>query len=225
MTRFKKHLIVAAVFALLWGIGTIMNSRPSVAQAAGGPTVTIDPTQLPLPVTGSITSTVKGTVGLASGTTVGLASGASVRVNNTVTDPVRIRNVNDAIQPFRAEGDCNGTATATGCGVNIFTVPIGKRAVIEAFSGSAEIEAGQVAEAQLSLAELGGLPKDIFFVPPTPPSFLTGGLVPGTSWGQQVRLYADPLTQIVGQASRGGSAPFSVRFFISGYLVDVPLTP
>jgi hypothetical protein len=37
---------------------------------------------IPLPVTGSVTGTVTGTVGLASG--------ASGRVNNAVTDPVRV---------------------------------------------------------------------------------------------------------------------------------------
>jgi hypothetical protein len=79
---------------------------------------------IPLPLTGSVTSTVTGTVGLASG--------ASVQVNNTVTDPVRVRNVNDAIQPFQAEKTCSGTP---GCLVQIVSVPAGKRAVIEYFSG------------------------------------------------------------------------------------------
>jgi hypothetical protein len=54
MNRFKNHLIAAGVLSVLAIIGTIMNSHQSVAQAAGGPTVTIDPDQLPLPVQGSL---------------------------------------------------------------------------------------------------------------------------------------------------------------------------
>ena len=46
--------------------GALMSSRTSVVQAATGPIVTIDPTQLPLPVTG--TTTVTGTVGISSNT-------------------------------------------------------------------------------------------------------------------------------------------------------------
>jgi len=117
-------LIAAAVLTVLAVTGTIMNSRQASAQDPG-PKVTIE-SPIPLPVTGSVNSTVTGTVGLASG--------ASVRVNNTVTDPVRVRNVNDAIQPFQANASCNGTG---GCDATIFNVPAGKRAVIEYFSGDA----------------------------------------------------------------------------------------
>lgn len=57
MTRFKNNLSIAAAVVTLAFIGTIMNSRQSVVQGAGGPTVTIDPAQLPLHVTGSTTAT------------------------------------------------------------------------------------------------------------------------------------------------------------------------
>src|SRR5215471_14040734 len=104
MTRFgKKHLIVAAnVAALAITVSIALNSRQAGAQGQGGPRVTIE-SPLPLPVTGN----------------VGLASGTSVRVDNTVTDPVRVRNVNDAIQPFQAVGQCSNFSGGNTCGATI----------------------------------------------------------------------------------------------------------
>ena len=81
MKRFKNHLIAAAVLSMLAIIGTIMNSHQAAAQPPGPPgglaVNIVNP--VPVPVTGSINSTVTGTVGLASG--------ASVRVDNTVPTP------------------------------------------------------------------------------------------------------------------------------------------
>jgi len=54
MRRFKNVLIVATAVLTLAVIGTLMNSRQPLVQAAGGPTFTIDPTQLPLPVIGNV---------------------------------------------------------------------------------------------------------------------------------------------------------------------------
>jgi hypothetical protein len=112
MNRYKNQLIAAAVLSVLAVIGTIMNSRQASAQDGGPPVTIVSP--IPLPVTGSISSSVTGTVSLASG--------ASVRVDNTVSDPVRVRNVNDAIQPFQAEHDCVIPAGKPGgsCSVTIF---------------------------------------------------------------------------------------------------------
>jgi len=205
MNRYKNQMIAAAVLSVLAVIGTIMNSRQASAQD-GGPHVTID-SPIPLPVTGSVTSTVTGTVGLASG--------ASVRVNNTVTDPVRVRNVNDAIQPFQATTGCN--SPAVHCTATLFNVPAGKRAVIEYFSGALSVGTGQVAAMALTF----GTPPVSHFVPQTSPE-LFGGF--GTSWGQQLRLYADsgPITAFGGGS---GTGAVSFAFSISGYLVDVPFAP
>ena len=200
-------------------MGTIMNSHQAAAQGPpGGMSVNIV-NPLPVPVTGSVTSTVTGTVGLTSGTTVGLASGASVRVNNTVTDPVRVRNVNDAVQPFQGTGVCTVPAhSATVCFQNLFFVPTGKRAVIEYFSGNANnISVGQVNFAITTT--LGGFEVH-HFLPVTPTQ------IAFPSWGQQLRLYADSGSVIKGSASIDlQSADILVGFSVSGYLVDVPFTP
>jgi hypothetical protein len=54
MKTFKNRIIATAVLIGLALLGSLMNSHPSVLQAAGGPTVTIDPSQLPLPITGAV---------------------------------------------------------------------------------------------------------------------------------------------------------------------------
>jgi hypothetical protein len=148
-------------------------------------------------------------------------------VNNTVTDPIRVRNVNDAIQPFQAVAVCSGVSPDTGCETPLLTVPAGKRAVIEYFSGEALLDPQQVALASLVTA-VGTKTSLKHFVPPTSPAFTLGAGVPPvgtTGWGQQVHLYADPATVINGSAERSGSGLFTFAFHISGYLVDVPFTP
>jgi hypothetical protein len=229
MNRFKNHVIVAAVFSVLAIIGSIMNSHQAAAQGPpGGMSVNIV-NPLPMPVTGSVTSTVTGTVGLASGTTVGLASGASVRVNNTVTDPVRVRNVNDAIQPFQAQGACTSVAGASECSTIFFTVPAGKRAVIEYFSGSVTglFSTGTVVGSFLTTV-LGHQGFNNFVPPISALVFPDGpGGFGSAFWGQQVRLYADPgsIIQAGALVSNGASVTFNLLCTISGYLVDVPFTP
>jgi hypothetical protein len=55
MNILKNRMLVIAIIAVLAVIGSLMNSQQSTVRAAArGPTVTIDPTQLPLPVQGSL---------------------------------------------------------------------------------------------------------------------------------------------------------------------------
>jgi|SRR5579862_1777353 len=60
MRTFRNRLITLVVVGALAILGTFMNSHQAIVQGAGGPTVTIDPSQLPLQVTGS--TTIAGTV-------------------------------------------------------------------------------------------------------------------------------------------------------------------
>ena len=190
-----------------------MNSRKANAQS-GDLTVTIGaPLPVPVSITGS--STISGTVGLAPG--------ASVRIDHTVTNPVPVSKVNDAIQPFQPSNICFGPAGSGGCTVTIFTVPAGKRAVVEYFNGFASFTnaGGQVASVGLrtTVAGLVGFNN----LPPTPPAVSNlNGPGAGTSWGQQVRLYADSGTTIEGTGIPSTTASsYSFQFNISGYLVDV----
>jgi hypothetical protein len=155
------------------------DSRKANAQS-GDLTVTIG-APLPVPVSIAGSSTISGTVGLAPG--------ASVRIDNTVTNPVPVSNVNDAIQPFQPSNICFGPSGSGGCTVTIFTVPAGKRAVVEYFNGFASFTnaGGQVASVGLrtTVAGLVGFNN----LPPTPPavSNLNGPGAGGGTTGSSVR--------------------------------------
>jgi hypothetical protein len=188
----------------------------------------------PVPVTGSVTGSVTGTVGLAPGTSVGLTPGTSVMIDSTVGDPVRVRNVNDAIQPAQAQIACISPSVTIGCGpVTIYTVPAGKRLVIEYASMSACMLPGQTATLTVSTEVGSTLVHHLVNVTPPAAGPGTGAIgcnLPAassvTAVGQQVRLYADPGTTVTVEGDRNsntGAANFV--FSISGYLVDVPLTP
>jgi hypothetical protein len=77
MQNLRNKLIAGGAVVILAVIGSVMNSRQSTIQGAGGPTVTIDPAQLPLPVTG----------------TIGLTGTPNVKVTNTVTAPVLVLDI------------------------------------------------------------------------------------------------------------------------------------
>ena len=218
----RETFVSLGVLAML---GTV-----EAAAAAGPPGgVQVDVVNTPLPVTGS----VSGTIGLAPGTAVGLAPGTSVQIDNTVGNPVRVRNVNDAIQPVQVTQTC--TTTAIGCGGTIYTVPAGKRLVVEYASMSVCSLPGQSAQLSISTT-IGGAAVE-HFVSIAPPAAGPGSNSIGcnplvstgsslTAVGQPVRLYADAGTLVGANADRTsntGNATFT--FSISGYLVDVPLTP
>jgi hypothetical protein len=209
----RRGLIALAVLATLGGA--------DLAVAAGPPGgLQVDVVNTPLPVTGSVTGTV------------GLAPGTSVLIDNTVGDPVRVRNVNDAIQPVQASSDCT-QVQALGCQPTIYTVPASKRLVIEYASMSLCALPG--ISAQLSITTTVGGVTTTHFVNILPPAAGPGTANIGcnsgtpssfTAVGQQVRLYADAGTPVLMDGDRtntAGKANFS--FSISGYLVDVPLTP
>jgi hypothetical protein len=177
----------------------------------------------PLAVTGSVTT---------SGS-VSLTPGSSVSVNSSVQNPVRVRDVNDANQPVQAKLSC-GPLAALGCGPgSLYTVPLGKRLVIEFVSMRVCGLPGLSAEFGI-ITTTGG--TDATYALTTAPSASPGSQAIGcnsavpsstTSVSQSVRLYADAGTTVFVSGDRangvGGIVTFS--FSMSGYLVDVPLVP
>jgi hypothetical protein len=114
-------------------IGTMMNSRPSVLQAAGGPTVTIDPTQLPLPVQGSLG--VSGTVAATqSGNwNVAITGTPNVKVTNPLTAPALTLDISKSASQH-VELLCASfntvVCTAGGSLTPPYTVPAGQNLVV-----------------------------------------------------------------------------------------------
>jgi len=201
------------------------------ANAAGPPAgldvnVTNGPTN-PVPVTGTMTGSVTGTVGLSPD--------ASVFVNNPPSDPVLVRSVNDAIQPVQAT--TKGCLTdRIGCAQILYRVPAGKRLVIEYASMRTCALPGTTVLFSIG-TQVGGVFANHHFNV-TPPASALGATpiqplvdcnaVPSSlvSVGQQVRLYSDAGSVVTAEAGRTPIiGKMDADFTFSGYLVDVPLSP
>ena len=152
------------------------------------------------------------------------ASGPGVTVNNTDSNPVPVRDVeNPARQPFQQElflSTPDGLLGAT----EQFTVPSGKRLVIEFVSFSMTWPGGQVTtRAFINVCNASGnsCPASSYL----PASFQA------TEFGgseffvasSPTRLYADPGTVVSAAVRRNVTAGEGLATVaISGYLVDVP---
>jgi len=213
MKRFKNQLIAAAVLAGLGLIGSFMNSHPAVLQAAGGPTVTIDPSQLPLHVTGSTTVTgavtVAGTVAATqSGLwNVGITGVPNVSVTNPATSPVLVRDVDNAARSFITL-ELSPTSNPT------YTVPAGKILVLEQILGGPETSTGSVTYSLDFNGDFGASGTNhnrwgMFLS--TPPC-----LGPSCSMAQPIHVYANS-----GQTISLSSVPSTnVQLYFQGYLIN-----
>jgi hypothetical protein len=145
---------------------------------------------------------------LATSNKVRAAVSALVTVSNTAANPVPNRDQdNPAQQPFQqiAQPDTRGTGQTRA--ETDFTVPAGKRLVIEYVS--AGIAAGNGSVAVETTA--GGNPAAYYFINPAAP-VSTRGFFP-------TRIYADPNTN-VSVVVTGANTQADVE--LSGYYVNIP---
>jgi hypothetical protein len=166
---------------------------------------------------------------------LGRAVYETLTVGNTVTDPVRVRNVNDAIQPVQVANSCTSPNLTLGCSIGPFFyhVPAGKRLVIEFVSMQVCSLPGQSASMNiLTIVGGSGANHSSTETPPStsPGTEFIGCNIPSasssTAVGEQVHLYADPDTFISVGSSRDNNAGAAFfQFTMSGYLVEVPFTP
>lgn len=226
------------VLAALMTAGTLMNSRP--APAAAPIPVTVTP--LPFPVTGAVNAAQTGAwnVGIAGTPNVNIANSPNVNlpVGETVLggkQAVPFVNINDGRQVIQRSIDVSIPNGAIGGPFPpIYTVPPGKRLVIEFVDGILFALPGQNMAVTIATS-VGGLIVQHtiwppFIAPQTIPAndpSTQGIQVLGAS--QQVRLYADPGTVVSATVirpnstvSQAATGPASAIVTISGYLVDVP---
>ncbi|SRR6266545_1290746 len=141
---------------------------------------------------------------------------------NVVNTP-SVRDVdNPAHQPVQANMACVAQ-NVLGCSETIYTVPPGKRLVIEFVSMEADLTADQVAQMTMRTTVDGAEVTHRF--PLTEPARVFQGEAVVAPISQQVRLYADAGTNVEMKARRnnvGAALNAFFRFSISGYLVDVP---
>jgi hypothetical protein len=152
------------------------------------------------------------------------ASGPGVTVTNPVSNPVPVRDVeNPARQPFQQELFLSTPDGLLGAN-DQFTVPSGKRLVIEFVSFTMNWPAGQLTtRAFINVCNASGNACPVsFYVPASFQATEFGGTDFFVA-SSPTRLYADP-GSVVGVAVRrnvtAGTGLATVA--VSGYLVDAP---
>ena len=184
-----------------------VNQLPAV-QLAPGTAVT---------VSGMPTIQVGNPVQLAPGTAVAVSGTPTVQVGNTAANPVP---VHDAATPKRTPFQVGFDITIShgfGGGEASFTVPDGKRLVIEYASASGE----SLESLQYNLVtRLFPQTPFIHFLPVT--QVVDFDTRKEFIAGQAVKLYSDPGSTVELRAGRNGTTGIdTVSFIISGYLEDV----
>jgi hypothetical protein len=222
MNRFKNGLLAAAV-ALLISQSLVFTSAGKALANQLQEVLVVNTSANPIPVA------LQGTPN------VGLdPQHSTVRVASSLLDPLEVRDVSDGVKAVvQASVDVSiGDGATTGSG-DVYTVPEGKRLVIEQVSAFGSIESGSVPDGNMLFAietVAGGKSKwhalitskdGAFSVVVSPEEFTT--FVRFTA-SQPMRLYADPGTKISFHVTRsyiyGPRA--SAGMTISGYLADLP---
>ena len=127
-------------------------------------------------------------------------------------------------EAFQAKASCN-LGGGSGCTSDIFTVPLGKRAVVEyaSVSASLPVDNGVRASVRTTLNSVE-VEHHLYGSEVSPVPVIDGRR--GMAAGQVVRLYADPETTIRMTGGTLGSSTTGievrVEFTISGHLVDMP---
>src|SRR5215510_14626080 len=130
-----------------------------------------------------------------------------------VASPLEVRDLdNPARQPVQVHTGCSTQAAL--CEIVIYNVPANKRLVIEYASMAGAIGTGQVALFDLETTLSGN--DVVHAVQMSQPATAFGKV----RVGQQVRIYADPGTNVIvsSRCQTGGAFEYS----ISGHLVDIP---
>jgi hypothetical protein len=222
MNRFQNGLLAAAVALLIAQSLAFTNAGQALAEQIQQVLV-VNTSANPVPVA------LQGTP------SVGLdPQHSTVRVASSLIDPLEIRDVSDGLKAVvQASADVSIGDGATEGLATLYTVPEGKRLVIEQVSASGSIESQSVPDRNMLFAietVAGGTSKwhalitskdGAFSVVVSPEESTT--FVYFTA-SQPMRVYADPGTKVYVHVRRsyiyGPMA--SAGMTISGYLVDLP---
>ena len=142
-----------------------------------------------------------------------------VKVVNDDSEPMPIFDVDKpSIQYFQQELDFNFDPTKTGGGSS-FVVPEGKRLVIEFVSANIYLEQGKAVDFSIAASVNGVIAHHRLLLNELWPV----GIYPITyNVSQNMRIYADPLAEVLVYVNNTDGGNGSVYVSISGYLVDLP---
>jgi len=201
MQNLRNKLIAGGVVLTLAAIGSVMNSRQATLQGAGGPAVTIDPAQLPLPVTGTVSAAQNGAWN------VGITGTPTVMVGNTVhaVDVERLARIPYQSTQFTVGG-------CVSCQLSFTAAPSGHRLVLQHISAQLQ------GSTQLALSIGTGFGSQ--------PSWTFGGTLGASNIGginQDLLGYFDPADGTPNVTVPGGGV-LNGTVTLTGYLENCSIT-
>jgi hypothetical protein len=207
-------LVVLSVLVNLGGTGRVIADAVKdviVANTAANPVPTTIQGSLPA-ISGNVAVTNTPNVAVTNTPTVNVASLPTVLVQSR-DEPAR--------QPFQRFGSFQIEAPAFG-GNDSFTVPAGKRLVIEYVSFRSNILTGANQIVSFSLGNQGGGSIGGFgFVPQT--TIDSAVSTTGFIAHEPIRAYCDPGTSVTVTAIRNSTVGSdTVSYTLTGYFVDLP---
>jgi hypothetical protein len=148
-----------------------------------------------------------------------------VVVVNDANEPVPVSIANTPVpvtmgtkETVSVSANCDTGASFGGCSVSLYTVPSGKRLVVEYFSCSGQPSAGQGLTCRI-----WNVANFVRVYLPTSALQPAGPVNSFIAVGQQVKLYAAAGEMISAGAIPVGSLdPFFANFDVIGYLEDAP---
>jgi len=223
MLKLKNSFIT--FFSLMAMIGAITALTPTTtrSQGGGGGSKDVNVVNTPTVNVGNV-PTVNAQQGGAwsvgiTGTPTGNLANNGVQVSNPATNPVPVRDVQiTARQPVQVEATVNVDFGELYNDKIIYTVPDGKRLVVEFVSAEGDVEKSQFLTFEIATA------YDDEFVIHTLASTRQGENVTSATYhaSQLVRYYAQPLTNVIYRLRRSSSLSGNARggVTLSGYLED-----
>ncbi len=218
-----EQIVAAIVGSAEYAQGAGVSLQQTLLPGGGGvkDVLVVNTSAQPIPVTGSVGITGTANVNVANSPsvkaqqsgpwTVGISGTANVQVISSVSNPVYVRDVNNALQPFTQEFDLAVASNALTA-VSSFTVPAGRRLVIENVSAEAHVPSGQHARFFVD--------ESIGHVIPTAFQGSLGGQ-DALAVNAAVKFYFDPGTvfvQVVRDQSGGTGNAFVT---LDGYFVTI----
>jgi hypothetical protein len=211
LNSLRNRLIlgtVAAAFA-----ASILVPAAAGPVAAGPEVVVVNTTSQPVPVAVQGTAAVTGSVSILGTPTVAVGNVPTVVVGNSVSQPLPMRDVDlDVRRAIQIEGEVELAANDQIASAPIYSVPAGKRLVIEFVTALGPSDHTISLRIQTTLGD-NTMEHHLNFPRADYPRVTS-----------PVRIYADEMTDVVGvlYVFPVLAVPSHALFTLSGYLVDIP---
>ena len=213
LAAFLRYRFAAAMIAVIVVISGAASAQTHTATATAQGTQNVNVINTP-----NVNVVNTPGVNVANTPNVTIANSPEVKVTNTPA----VRDAdNPARQPLEAGSNCTVIDQSGGCSATVYTVPSGKRLVIEFVTMNARVpSSGSVAQLTIRTAA-----DRTYFLPQTAPGVdYLGEQENSARLAQQVRIYVEPGMSVVMKGRHNLAAPAqsaAFDFTLSGYLVDV----